>query len=149
MLYRILSVTGYIVAISSLFFCCAAINDLIHPENTETDAGVLVGLLIFFTATFAGSVYMLIKHSRARRKRGLEKTEREILKMIARKNGRITPEEIAVNSDMTIDEAKDHLERLCENGAGELQVTESGRLVYVFFGFLNPEEKKTAKSVLD
>jgi len=78
MLYRILSVTGYIIAILSLVFCCAAINDLIHPENTETDAGVLVGILIFFIGSFAGGVYMAIKNSKVYRKRSGEKTEREI-----------------------------------------------------------------------
>lgn len=149
MLNRILPIFGFIAALFSLLFCWMAIYDLLNPGNTDTEPGVLIGLLIFFSITLGAGIFMMLKGSWRYKRRKYEKIEREILSLIAQKGGRITPEEIALNSQMSVEDAKVHLDRMCENGSGELQVTESGRLVYVFLGFITADEKKSARSALD
>lgn len=149
MINKIISVFSFIIIIVSLFFCGALIYDLMNPGNSDTDTGVLIGLMIFFSATLAAGFFMMFKARSTHHRHSYEKIEKEILSMISRKEGRITPEEIALDSQMTVEDAKGHLDRLCENGSGELQVTESGRLVYVFFGFITTGEKEGARSALD
>lgn len=75
--------------------------------------------------------------------------ERRILKIIAEKEGQLTPEEIALAGDISVSEAKEYLDAMCTRGAGEVRITDEGNQVYHLFGFISKEEKKTAESVLD
>jgi hypothetical protein len=149
MIHRFLSALGAAIALFSLFFCMAAIGDLLEPEHTETPFGVLVGLLVFFLGSMIGGIYLgWTQHRRARTGKA-ERTERTILRMIAARNGRITPEEIALELPLTVGQARERLDALCEDGSGEVQVTMEGKKVYVFFGFPSDEDRNSARSVLD
>ncbi len=72
-----------------------------------------------------------------------------ILDIIKRKGGRITPVEIAAETKLSIEDAKNELETLCDKGAAELQVTGDGNLVYVFRGFVPEYEKLSSKPPTD
>ncbi|MEZ4527138.1 MAG: winged helix-turn-helix domain-containing protein [Desulfobacterales bacterium] len=149
MFHRIVSVFGALMALFSIFFCCMAVYDLMHPETTDTEPGVLIGLFVFFFLTAAVGIYLFVSASRKSRQGGMEKSEREILALIAEKGGRITPHEIALNTRLTVAEAKIHLDRMCADGSGELQITPEGNMVYVFFTFLSEREKMSARNVLE
>ncbi len=149
MLYRTLSYLGIFVALVSLLFFFAAIGDLIHPERTDTPTGVLIGLITFFGGTTAAGGYLFLRCRQQYQRGTIEKSERILLQMISEKEGRITPEEVALHSSLTIAEARKGLNALCEDGGGEIQLTPEGKKVYVFFGFLSETERKSARSVLD
>jgi len=147
--YKFQSFIGFIILLFSIFFIMAAIGDLLHPDETDTAFGVLMGLLVFFLVTAIGGIYMFIIGILKNKRHQNEKQEREILKLIAKNKGSITPEEIAASSSRTLTEARAFLDTLCQNGAGEIRVTEEGQILYYFFGFISPLEKETAKNVLD
>ena len=99
--------------------------------------------------TFIGGIYLFIRSISKNKRHQQEKQERQILKLIAKNKGSITPEEIAADSSITISEARDFLDNLCKNGAGEIRITEQGRMLYYFFGFISPLEKETAKNAFE
>lgn len=137
------------IALFSSFFVVAAISDLLHPEQTDTEVSVLWGLLFFFSLTLAAGLYLLLSYRKRKVRYLIERNERQLLQAIADANGRVTIAEIAYKTHMTLKESELALKALCKDGRGELQLTETGKMVYVFFGLLSEDEKNTAKSVMD
>ncbi len=58
--------------------------------------------------------------------------EQVILRTAKRNDGIATPATVALEGNVTTDQAKAHLERLAERGFCELRVRKSGSIVYVF-----------------
>lgn len=58
--------------------------------------------------------------------------ERLVLKVAKAKGGRVTPGEVALEGDCTVDEARKVLDRMAKDGYAELKVRSSGVVVYVF-----------------
>jgi hypothetical protein len=145
---------GLLIVAISLFFVIAAVSELItgSPPDDPTPAqpGVLWALIIFFATIAAGGGFMVKtfwgkdKKELELKKKEARERERKILALIARKNGRITPIELAAESDVTIDEAKEFLDSLCGKAGGELMITDDGDLVYVF-PVMSDEKKANAK----
>lgn len=61
-----------------------------------------------------------------------ESIERVILRSAKKNQGRTTPAEVALEGDVTIDEAKKDLDKLVSKGFAEMRVTKAGTIVYVF-----------------
>ncbi|MCP4112368.1 MAG: hypothetical protein GY749_43725 [Desulfobacteraceae bacterium] len=85
-------------------------------------------LLLFFIAVSVG-ICLLIEYFH---RKACRQKEKEILKFIVSKGGRVTPLEIAAETDQGIKEVKTALDRLCFEGFGKLEITDDGILVYVF-----------------
>ncbi|MFZ4617443.1 MAG: TM2 domain-containing protein [Rectinemataceae bacterium] len=64
-----------------------------------------------------------------------EPIERTILKVASKNHGQVTPGEVALEGDCTIEEARRELEKLAARGAAEMRVRASGVVVYVFSEF--------------
>ncbi len=77
-----------------------------------------------------------------------EQRERALLKFAQKRGGRVTPTEVAVESDLSVDAAKKELEQFCVQGAAEMNISDSGVVVFVFGGFLTDEEKQNATSII-
>ena len=60
-----------------------------------------------------------------------ENLEHTILKLAKENKGVLTVSEVALEAQITVDEAKKHLEMLVSRGFAELRVRKSGSLVYV------------------
>lgn len=60
-----------------------------------------------------------------------ESVERTILKLAKENRGVLTTSEVALEADVSIDEAKKNLDALLNKGIAELRVRKSGALVYV------------------
>ena len=147
---KIIAYLGIITAICSIFFVIAAISDIVRPdEDMDTPIGVLIGLMVFFSLTTSGGVYLGVSNLRNAKRIKYEQEEKKLLELIKEKEGRITPAEVGLNTSSTIAEAQKKLDRLCANGFGEVQVTSEGRLVYVFWGFIPEKEKETSKNPLE
>jgi hypothetical protein len=78
-----------------------------------------------------------------------EERERELLNLIRSKDGRVTLVEIAAESKLSLEQAREEIERFCELGHAEVNLTEDGEIVYVLNGFLSDREKSSTKSPLD
>ena len=62
--------------------------------------------------------------------------ERVILKTAKDNQGIVTPSEVAIESGMSIDQAKNALENLVTKGHADIRVSKSGSMVYFFQEFL-------------
>lgn len=71
-----------------------------------------------------------------------ESIELVILKTAKKNNGIITPGEVALNGDISIDQAKDYLEKLTTKGYAEMRIKTNGVIVYCFPEFMT--ETKTS-----
>ena len=69
----------------------------------------------------------------------IEPIETVILRAARAHGGVITPTEIAVDGDYSLDESKACLDDLVSRGHAELRVRRSGGMVYVFPDLLTPE----------
>ncbi len=64
-----------------------------------------------------------------------ESPEKTVLR-VARKNaGFVTPGEVAIEGDMSVDEARKALDKLAKDGVAEIRVRSSGVIVYYFAEF--------------
>jgi hypothetical protein len=70
-----------------------------------------------------------------------ETPEKTILR-IARKNaGQVTPGEVAIEGDMSVDEARKALDKLAKDGVAEIRVRSSGVIVYYFAEFAQDDSE--------
>jgi len=134
---------GYsLILISGIFifsFCMVQVSD--EPQKLIT---FLLAILFFFAVGLAGFKLTRLGH-RGRQ----EKRERQILQFAAQNRGRITPAELAMALPFSAEECQTVLETLCDQGIAQLQITDTGNLLYVFEGFLSETEKTTSKNPLD
>ena len=65
--------------------------------------------------------------------------ERVILKSAKGNQGVATPAEVALEAEITLDDAKKQLEQLISKGFAEVRVSRTGKLVYVFPDFATDE----------
>lgn len=144
----IFMIFGGLLALFSSFLVIVASVDLVSG-SADTEPSVLWGILVFFSLTTVLGGYMAVKSRRQRIRKRQERREKKILKAIARAGGRVTPFELAAETDLSVDKAREYLDRLCELGMGELHVTDSGGLVYVFRGSLSDADKASARSPLE
>ena len=65
--------------------------------------------------------------------------EKTILRAAKKNRGRTTPAEIALESDLSMEQAQKYLEKLASKGYAEMRVKKSGVIVYVFPEFLEDD----------
>jgi len=80
----------------------------------------------------ARSVGQLYDSDTASRYRRPESPEKTILRIARKNSGQVTPGEVAIESDISIDEARKVLDELAKKGIAEVRVRSSGVLVYFF-----------------
>jgi TM2 domain-containing membrane protein YozV len=66
-----------------------------------------------------------------------ESVERVILKTAKKNRGMVTSSQVALEGDVTIDEAQEYLEKLAAKGFAEMRIRESGGIVFCFPEFLD------------
>lgn len=147
-MYFIKTVIGIFFTIFCSLIFFQAIYDL-SLEEAEDEKGVVMALLVICLVGTLLSIRMILKARKGKKKAVQEKQERRILRLITQKGGRVTPFEIASETSLTIEEAQDALDRMCENGFGQLQVADTGSTIYVFYGIMSDHEKKSAKNPME
>ncbi len=121
-LFKIASaITGGISSIVSV----AVLGDLIGSGDMELIVGVLSAGGI---ATAAG--YNTIRLHRKEKKELFQKKQLDILYLAVQHHGQLTPTQVALQTNTPIDETKALLDSLSDAGAMELQVSNTGNLVY-------------------
>lgn len=71
-----------------------------------------------------------------------ESLERVILRTAKKNRGVATPAEVALEGDIPVEEAKEHLEKLVSKGHAEMRVRKSGAIVYVFPDFVEEADAR-------
>lgn len=75
------------------------------------------------------------------KKKKKETVEYVILKTAKKNKGLVTPGEVALSGDFTIDAPKKYLDKLASKGFAELKIKESGVIVYCFPEFMDKSDK--------
>jgi hypothetical protein len=65
-----------------------------------------------------------------------ESLEHAILRSAKANNGMVTPSDVALEADVTLDEAREQLESLAKKGFAEMRIRKSGIIVYCFPDFM-------------
>lgn len=118
------------------------------------DATVIVALLLTVAAPAAGGV-MLLRAPGGRR--SLERREQlrqqvleaEVLRLAAERGNRMTVIELVTELSLTAEDAKATLDGMMRRGLADLEVTESGGLVYTFPDLQHLAERDRSKGLLD
>jgi hypothetical protein len=116
----------------------------------------LAALLITVALPAAGSVALASGHFRgrgrlARRRDELRRQtiESEILRLAGQRGGQLTAIEVASDMAISPEAAKEALDSLALRELAEIEITESGVLVYAFHDVRHLGEKPHARGVLD
>lgn len=75
--------------------------------------------------------------------------ESEILKLAQRRGGKLTVVEVVADTSMSVPDAEQALASLVERGVGDVEVTDSGLMVYVFRDVQSLGEKGRSRGLLD
>jgi hypothetical protein len=73
----------------------------------------------------------------------------ELLRLAARRGGKLTVVEVVTELALSTEEAKESLDELARQEMAELEVTDSGTIVYAFRDVQNLSQKDRAKGILD
>ena len=79
----------------------------------------------------------------------IQTIEAEVIRLASRREGRITVVEVAGELGVPAGEAKDVLDGLMAREVADIEVTESGVLVYSFHDVEHLEDKSSARPLLD
>jgi hypothetical protein len=116
----------------------------------------LVAVLIAIVLPAAGGVALLASHFGAgrriheRREQLRRQTlEAEILRLAAQRDGRLTVVEVVTEMAVTPEAATESLNALMVRDLAEIEVTDSGVLVYAFRDIQRLAEKARAREILD
>lgn len=75
--------------------------------------------------------------------------EAELLKLAERKGGKLTVVEVVSETAVDADAAKQALESLAAQGFAQIELTDSGVIVYAFYDIQHLPDKPSSKGVLD
>ncbi len=123
--------TGFLWLVSGGLFGFGSIYDVITLPRQVREANLKYEAGLALEAGLAGAGYGSVLGSSAGRMPH-ESTEKTILKIARRNSGSVTPGEVAIESNLSLDEAKRELDRLAGAGAAEIRVRASGVIVYFF-----------------
>jgi len=115
-----------------------------------------VALLITVVLPAAGGLALVAGHVRGRGRRvgrreelRRQTIESEILRLAEQRGGRLTAVEVASDMAIAPEAAKEALDSLALRELADLQITDSGVLVYAFHDIRHLREKAHARGVLD
>mgnify|MGYP001351505245 CR=1 FL=1 len=145
----IAGVIGITAALFSLFCLLAGIVSFFDQSNGINIVGQLVGMVILVILPAIIAFFLLkwafTAHKYHRRK--LNKKERMVLQLAEERGGRLTLTELAMETPLTLEEAKELLDEWANKGYAAIKISEKGTLVYHFYDMLTKKEKRDAKGV--
>ena len=97
---------------------------------------VLMGALLWVLARKLDAAALLVRH---------RKQQNQIVRLARQKGGRLMVAETAADTGLMVQEAEEILRELADGGYAEIEVTDSGMVVYRFPEFLFSHEKHWAR----
>ncbi len=145
-------VVRFLALISGIALCLFSLFAFIGITADLSSEALLVNILFYIFACIMPGLggFFLCKwaiQAEKNKRVKYEELENTILKVAENRGGRLTPIELAMDTDLTLDEAKALLEKWALNGYVTIKVTEGGALIYDFTGITTEQEKQTAKGV--
>ena len=143
---------GFTLLAVALFMVVGFLRADVNPAALRT----MVALLIGAGLPAVGGSWLLARHfgvgrriGRRREELRRDTLEAEILKMAARHGGRITVVEVAGGMAVAAGTAEELLNELMRRELAEIEITDSGLLVYAFHDLRHLSEKESARGLLE
>ncbi len=135
---------GAVSAVIGLFFLVLGAMIMLKEEIST---GLTVALLfgVFPLATGSWFLSWAFREAKQNNEKSLDKI---IITLAIGQGGKITPAEVALKSDCSIEEAKNELDLLYGKGLFDLQLSEEGVIVYHYKEMLTIEGKNNAQDVV-
>lgn len=128
----------------------------LQSDAARTAPATLAALLITVGVPMVGGLALAAGHfggrgrlARRREELRQQTIESEILRLAARHDGKLTAVEVASEMALAPEAAKDALDALAVREHADLEITESGVIVYSFHDVRHLNQKSRAKGVLD
>jgi hypothetical protein len=126
-----LSAVLLFIGVLGLVLGLAFLLDVGRPGEKMTygTAFCTLGLGLAFAAAGGALFFTAL---RARRRQREEAIETEVLRVALSRDGRVTAAEVAMATELSLEEAQGYLERLARSGTISVEVGANGMLVYSF-----------------
>lgn len=129
---------GLLIAFGAFFLLGFSVS--VSRGASPFAIGNIIGVLVLSVTPIAGGGMLIrshIKHKqlalRAREKDEYARHEKEIIRIAQKRGGRISIPEVVAETSMSTDEADQVLREMTTKGYVDMQVTESGVIVYEFY----------------
>lgn len=120
---------------------------LVASDSYLTNTIGYIVLVCIVALLISGGLYMCYLSVRARKKRRKIRLETMILQTASKKGGSVTALEVAMETSLSIEEAKKVLEQLVEQKIAFLKLSSNGTYVYQFDGLISQTDKEEAESL--
>lgn len=129
---RGLQFTAVLISIFGLIIIAASLDDIFKKTASDSVPSNIVFLILIGILPLVLGVWLFRRTQVGASKRALEARERTVLDLASHHMGVLTVPQLAEESGMTLEQAKEILDRLNLKGFDEMAVSESGMVVYKF-----------------
>ncbi|MDH5681549.1 MAG: TM2 domain-containing protein [Spirochaetota bacterium] len=105
--------------------------------------------LLYMSRYYSGAMPGSIVQSPVKKKLSPAEKEKLVLQVAKNHGGRITPLEVAAETDLSVEEGEKYLKTWSDKGYCEIKISQNGVLLYEFSGFLSNDERNTASGLFD
>jgi len=127
---KLLLVVGVIVALFGLLIVLGAIVEIFDPKSKNSVPGDIALLVFLGVLPVALGVWLVRRTWLGASRRAIETREQIALHVAGQHGGTLTVLQLAEGSGMTIEQAKDVLDRLYRKSFSDIALAESGEMVY-------------------
>jgi hypothetical protein len=128
----------------------------LRADLTASGFASTVAFLIAVVLPGAGGLALIASHMGSRRRLAgrhdqlrRQTLDSEVMRLAARRGGRLTVVEVITELAVSTEAAKESLDALAMQEVADMEVTDSGMLVYAFRDIQNLSQKENAKGILD
>jgi hypothetical protein len=139
----------YIIGILLFVFGLVMIlGSIIQIDKGEKSLGSTIALSLGFGVlpTVAG-LQICRRMKASARQRKIEREEHAIMLLATQHNGKLTPAELAMHTDMSVAQAQRLLEQYTIQGITSIGISESGARVFHFHELISDDEKDRAEEL--
>ena len=129
---RVFYVVGVLLVCWGLVFVAGAVLGMLNPTSEVSHTSYLFAMTLLGIAPGIGGFFLCRKMKRQGRRRQEEVRERTMLFLAKKNEGRLTVAEVAMNMSISSTEAKELLDRCHLDGLANIDVSDSGSVVYLF-----------------
>lgn len=140
---------GIVLILFGLAMTGGGIADIFDPERDQEYTVFFMLSVVFVMGILPtiGGGWLCHHMYKTMRNRKVEEAEREILCLAQEHQGRLTIADVTINTSLSSAEAKKALDLCNMNGLTDVEVTDSGAVVYRFYDIISDDERNESKGL--
>jgi ABC-type multidrug transport system fused ATPase/permease subunit len=129
---KLLLAVAVVIALFGLFMILGAIVEIFDPSSKNSVPADLALLVFLGLLPLAFAVWLFMRTRANALRRAEETREQLVLHLASRHQGVLTVPQLAEESGMSLEQAKEILDRLYRKSFTQLSLAESGEAIYTF-----------------